>query len=136
MRPLLHLLSIILVLPSVLLAAAFIILGRAIATKSLLGILWQLLADALWLFPWGILGAGATILLIAAGGFFAQTRRLAGLCVALLGLGSIVVLLTMILSHSDVSLSDVPFFVPGIVATGIGIWLAAIDGRNRLPSGT
>lgn len=135
MRPLLHLLSIVLVLPSVMLAAAFVILGRAIATQSLLGILGQLLADALWIVPWGALGAVASILLIATGGFFARTRRVAGLCVAVLGIGSIVIVVTMIMSHSHVSLGDLPFFTPGIVATCIGVWLGANDRSRELPSG-
>ena len=131
MRPLLHLFSILLVLPSVLLAAAFVILGRAIATQSLLGILLQLLDDALFLVPWGLLAALAVLLLIASGGFFAQTRRAAGLCVAVLGVGSIVVSLAMILSHSRMSLGQLTFFIPGAVASCIGIWLAAGDRIGR-----
>ena len=68
MRSLLHLLSVILVLPSVALASAFIILGRAIATQTLFGVIGQLLSDALWLIPWGLLAGFAAVLLIAGGG--------------------------------------------------------------------
>jgi len=127
MRPLLHLLSIVLVLPSVLLASAFIILGRAIAARSLLGVLGQLLADALWLIPWGLIAACIVILLIAAGGFYVQTRRLAGFCVALLGVGSTVVVLTFTVSHSNFSVGQLPFFVPAGVASCIGFWFAVIE---------
>lgn len=136
MRPLLHLLSIFLVLPSVLLAAAFVILGRAIAAQSLPGILLQLLADALFVFPWGLLAALVTLLLIASGGFFAQTRRAAGLFVALLGIGSFVVVLATILGHSRISVDDLPFFIPGIVATCLGLWIALGDrtGRGTAPA--
>jgi hypothetical protein len=129
-RPLLHLLSIILVLPSVVLASAFIILGRAIATQSLLGVFGQLLADAVWLIPWGLLAACAIVLLVALGGFFVQTRRLAGLCVATLGIGSTVVLLVLTISHSNASLGQLPFLLLGIVSSGIGLWLAFIE-RSR-----
>lgn len=134
MRPLLHLVSIVLVLPSVLLAAAFVILGRAIATRSLLGLLGQLLTDALWIVPWGALAAVTAIVLIATGGFFVQTRRFAGLCVALLGLASIVVVLSLMMTHSRVSVSDLPFFIPGVIAIGIGLWLGVVDRNGRLPS--
>ena len=106
---------------------AFVILGRAIAAQSLPGILLQLLADALFVFPWGLLAALVTLLLIASGGFFAQTRRAAGLFVALLGIGSFVVVLATILGHSRISVDDLPFFIPGIVATCIGLWIALGD---------
>jgi hypothetical protein len=134
-RPLLHLVSIFLVLPSVVLAAAFIMLGRAIAAQSLPGILWQLLTDVLFVFPWGMLGALLALLLIAAGGFVAQTRRVAGLCVAVLGIGSIAVLLTTILGYSRITLDQLPFFIPGVVASCIGLWFAAGDrnGRSAVP---
>jgi hypothetical protein len=130
-RPLLHLLSIILVLPSVILASAFIILGRAIAKQSLLGVFGQLLADAVWLIPWGLLAACTAILLIALGGFFVQTRRMAGLCVAILGISSIVILIILTTSHSHASLGELPFFIPAVVASCIGLWLAFIERRDQ-----
>ena len=126
MRPLLHLLSIILVLPSVILACGFIILGRAIATQSLLGVLGQLLADAAWIVPWGLLGACTAVLLLALGGFFAKTRRLAGLCVAVLGIGSAAIVLALTISHSNASLGQLTFFVPAAVASCIGLWFAVV----------
>ena len=131
MRPLLHLVSLLLVVPGVLLAVAFIILGRAIATQSLLGLLGQLLADALWLVPWGVLAFGTTLLLIAVGGFFAQTRRFAGLCVAVLGIASVVVVLSMTIRHSNFSWDELPFYIPAVVASAIGLWLGVVDGGDR-----
>jgi hypothetical protein len=127
MRPLLHLLSVVFVLPGALLAAAFIILGRAIATQSLLGILGQLLSDALWIVPWGALGGLAAILLVAIGGFFARTRRMAGLCVATVGVGSAAVVLFLTIRYSTFTPDQLTFFVPGILASCIGLWLAAFD---------
>jgi hypothetical protein len=129
-RPLLHLLSIILVLPGVILASAFIILGRAIAAQSLLGMFGQLLADAVWIIPWGLLAACTIVLLIGLGGFFIRTRRTAAICVAILGIGSMVVLLALT-SDSSASLESLTFFIPAVVASGIGLWLAFVDGRNQ-----
>lgn len=88
MRLLLHLLSVALLVPGALLAAAFIVLRRAIATQTLLGIVLELLADFLWLVPWGFLGSCAVVLSIALAGLFARTRWFAGLCVAILGLAA------------------------------------------------
>lgn len=131
MRSLLHLLSVILVLPSVALASAFIILGRAIATQTLFGVMGQLLSDALWLIPWGLLAGFATFLLIAVGGLFVQTRRIAGLCVAILGIGSLAISIALMLSHTKVMTGQLLFFVPAVAASSIGIWLACFDRRGQ-----
>lgn len=69
-----HVLSVIRVLPSVALASALIILGRAIATQSLLGVIGQLMHDAVWLIPWGLLVGVVAVLHIAVGGLMVQTR--------------------------------------------------------------
>ena len=74
MKVLLHLLSIILVLPSVVLASAFAILGHAIATGSLLGFLGDLLAVALWLVPWGLLAVLVALLALVLGGLWVRFR--------------------------------------------------------------
>jgi len=129
-RPLLHLLSIILVLPSVILASAFVILSRAIAAQSLLGMFGQLLADAVWLFPWGLLAAGTAILLLALGGFFVQTRRMAAACVAILGVGSVVCILAITVRNSNFSWDQLPFFIPAILASCIALWLASTEPRD------
>jgi hypothetical protein len=129
-RSLLHLLSVILVLPSVALTSAFIILGRAIATQSLLGVVGQLLSDAVWLIPWGLLAGFATVLLIAVGGLFVQTRRISGLCVAILGIGSIVIPIALIATHGTITTGQLLFFVPAVTACCIGIWLARFDHRG------
>ena len=131
MRSLLHLLSVMLVLPSVALASAFIILGRAIATQTLFGVIGQLLSDALWLIPWGLLAGFAAVLLIAVGGLFVQTRRIAGLCVAILGIGSMAISIAMIVSHSTFTTGQLLFFVPAVAASCIGIWLACFDRRGQ-----
>ena len=131
MRSLLHLLSVMLVLPSVALASAFIILGRAIATQTLFGVIGQLLSDAVWLIPWGLLVGFAVVLLIALGGLFAQTRRTAGLCVAIRGIGSLAISIALMLSHTKVMTGQLLFFVPAVAASSIGIWLACFDRRGQ-----
>jgi hypothetical protein len=127
LRPLLHLISVVLVLPILALASVFAILGRAIAAGSLLSLFDQLLADAAWLIPWGLLAACAVLLLVALGGLFVRTRWLAGLCVAILGIGSTVIVLVLTVGNSDPSLGELPFFVPGVVASSIGAWFAVTE---------
>ena len=131
MRPLLHLISVALVLPVLALASLFVVLGRAIAAGSALSFLDQLLAHAVLLIPWGLLAASAVLILIALGGLFVRTRWLAGLCVAILGLGSTVVVLVLTVGNSDSSLEELPFFIPGIVASSIGAWLALTERPGR-----
>src|SRR5437667_4313008 len=124
-RSILHLLSFILLLPSLVFACAFVFLGRAIAQHSLLGFFLQLLADASWLIQWGMLAAVAILVLVAAGGFSRRFRWLAGLLIALLALVSGVVVAG--LSSSPVTLSGALFFSPVLVSLGIGGWLAVSE---------
>ncbi len=127
LRPLLHLISVILVLPVLALASVFAILGRAIATGSLLSVFDQLLVDAAWLIAWGLLAACTALFLVALGGLFVRVRWLAGLCVAILGIGSTVIVLVLTVGNSDPSLGQLPFFVPGVVAASIGAWLTTTE---------
>jgi hypothetical protein len=134
MKPLLHLLSIILVLPGVALASAFAILGHAIATHSLLGFLGELLAVALWLVPWGLLAALAALLALVLGGLSVRYRWLAALCVAILAVGS-TVMVFVLTAHSDFSAGQLWFFVPGVISASVGLWLtvAEFPGNKSLP---
>jgi len=124
-RPVLHVLSVILLLPSLIFASAFVFMGHAIAQQSLLGLFLQLLADASWLVPWGLLAALAVVILIVAGGFSSRFRWLASLVIALLALVS--ALLVAGLSSSPVTLNGALFYIPGLVSLCIGGWLAASE---------
>ena len=124
MRPFLHVVSLLLVLPGLALALAFVILGRVIAAGSLLGMLDQVLTAAIWLVPWGLLAIFASLLAVAIGGLFVRTRWLAGLCVALLAVGSTLLLLVVTVGNGNFSADQVPFLGPGVIAGCIGTWLA------------
>jgi len=124
MRALLHLTSVVLMLPGVALAGMFLILGHAIATQSLIGFLGELLAAALWLIPWGLLAACSALLLLILGGLSPRYRWIAGVCVALLAVASTAVVLVLSASHTNLSAGQLLFFVPGLVAAAAGIWLA------------
>jgi hypothetical protein len=95
MRAVLHLLSFILLLPSLGLASGFLILGHAIAAGNLLQMLLRLLDDALWLASGGVFLVAALLLAVLIGGFFARTRYIAAAAVAVLALVSGIVLIAL-----------------------------------------
>lgn len=137
MRPVLHLLSVGLLVPGMVLAGAFMILGNAIATPSLLGFFGALLKMAVWMIPWGLLGVCAAFLILALGGMSARFRWLAGLCVALLATGSSALLLTLTIAHDNFSAAQLFFLVPAIVAASVGIWFAVSEwplGKSSSPT--
>lgn len=127
MRPFLHLISVLFLLPGVALAAAFLILGHAIATSSLLGFFGALLEIALWLIPWGILAAIAATLMLVVGGFSLRFRWLAGICVAAIAIGSSAVVIALSARPDNFSAGQLTFFLPALIAAGIGVWLAATE---------
>jgi hypothetical protein len=126
MKPLLHLLSVLLVLPGVALASAFVILGHAIATHSLLGFLGELLAVALWLVPWGLLATFAALLALVLAGLSARFRWLAALGVATLAITSSVVVFVLT-AHAGFSAGQLWFFVPAVISAFLGLWVAATE---------
>ena len=129
MRALLHLLSFILLLPSLGLASGFLILGHAIAGGNLLQMLWRLLNDALWLASGGVFLVAALLLAVLIGGFFARTRYIAAAAVAVLALVSGIVLIA--LGSEPFSGGRELFLLPGVVSLCIGGWLASKEWPSR-----
>ena len=128
MRPLLHAVSVLLMLPSLLLASGFLLLGHAISGATLFGFFDRALNDALWLMSWGVYAAIALFLAILTGGLFVQTRWLAASLVALLSLASAIVII--VLHSGSISFGQWLFLLPGFIALCIGAWLA-VDGWTQ-----
>lgn len=131
MRPLLYLLSLVLAIPGVGLAAAFLVLGSAISSKSLLGFLDVLLETAAWLLPWGLLACFMVLIALVIGGLSTRFRWLASSCVAILAIGSSIVVLTLTTVHHNFSPEQLYFFVPAIVSASLSIWLAVREWPRR-----
>src|SRR5207342_3319603 len=93
MRGALHLLCTLVLLPYLLLAAWFLILGDAISGGSLASFLTTLLSHALWLIPWGLLGFTAGIVAVAALGMIEGMRWLGGLCLFVLAGGCLFIVI-------------------------------------------
>src|ERR1700685_2892522 len=131
MRAFLHLVSVILLLPSLFLSIAVAMLSHAIAQKSLLDFFLELFKEAGDLLKWGLLVLIPLLVLIVGAGFSSRFRWLAGMVVGLLAILSAASLI--ILSSSPVALDNLAFFVPGFISLCIGAWLALTE-RPRIHS--
>lgn len=129
MRGALHVMGTLVLIPYVAFAAAFAMLGQAIARKSLFGFLDALLSQALWLMPWGLLGIIAAIVLVAGFGLSARLRWLGGVCLCLIAASCIAVL--VVVSTSPTVLSEMLFLSPCIGVMIFGAWLAVVEWRAR-----
>ena len=130
MRSLLHLVSFILLLPSLVLASGFLVLGHAIAGGNLLQIFLRLFNDALWLASGGVLVVAAVLLTVLIGGFFVRTRYLAAAAVAILALSSGILLIA--LGSNPFSGGRELFLLPGLVSLCVGGWLTSKEWPSRV----
>ena len=128
MRPLVYLLSFALMLPGLVLASGFILLGHAIAGGSLADFFMRLLSEAALLVDWGIVAALSFLLAILVCGLIGRTRRVAASCVAVLAAASGIVL---------IALGSHPFaegrwavLLPGVASLWMSGWLAVRDPRQ------
>ena len=126
MRPLLHVVSFLLMLPGLIFAAGFLLLGHAIAGGTLLEFFSRLLFHASWLVGGGLLVLGALLCAVLIGGLVARTRFLAASCVALLSITSAVALIALGTGGSLVLL-------PGLAALSASGWLAMKEGPRAAP---
>ena len=121
MRGALHVVATLALVPYLVLAAAFLILGHTIGAGSPWNMLDTLLAHALWIVPWGAIGFAVVILTIAVLGTRASTRRLGAFLVALLAAGALVVLVA--LGSGPLDAGQVLFLVPCLAALACAAWL-------------
>src|SRR6185369_13566567 len=127
MRGALHVLGTIVLLPYLLLAIAFALIGQAAASKSLGALLWTLLTQLTWIVPWGILGFVAGVILVAALGFSVRLRGLGYLCLSVLALASLLVI--VILPGGGVGFDGLVFLAPCIAVLVFSAWYGAAEWR-------
>src|SRR5262245_40883659 len=131
MRAALHLVATLLLVPYLVMAAAFLLADRVFASGSWGAMLDTLLAHAVWLIPWGIIGFGAFIILLAALGFSASSARLGAGIVCALAAGSLVVMLVVPTGPIDTGV--LLFLLPCIIIAGVSAWLTAAP-RQTAPA--
>ena len=129
MRGPLHVLATLTLVPYVLLAAGFVLLGQAISSGSLLSLLDTLLLQATWLVPWGVIGFPLLFLLLAALGLHSRSRWIAGLLLCLIACTCAAIILLM--STSAIGVGEVLFLSPCIAVMIFGGWLAVVERRAR-----
>lgn len=133
MRGAMHLLCTLVLLPYLALAAWFLILGDAIAGGSLASFLATLLAHALWLMPWGLLGLTAGIIGLATLGMIESVRWLGGLCLSVLAGGCLFIVIAG--NRTAIGSGELLFLLPCFAILVFGAWLALAELRVRRRGG-
>ena len=129
MREALHILGLLILIPYLLLAIAFLLLGQVIASKGWLSFFGTLIAQFTWIFPWGILGFVAVIGMVGALGLSAGSRLAGALCLCLLAASSLGVI--VFVTTSSIGLGELTFLLPCILVLVYGAWAAVVDWRSR-----
>ena len=127
LQPLCHLLSILLLLPSFLFAAACLVMKEA-TNRTLFYFIDVIISFVVAMYPWGTLVLLVCLALLVAAGFHSRWRRLAASTVAALVIASAVVM------HTIAGLPEKPddwiFFIPGILSLLIAGGLFMASGRK------
>jgi hypothetical protein len=124
MRGALHVLAVAVLLPYLVLAYAFLVLGHAISSGSLFGILDTLLTHFVWMIPWGIIGASFASVAIVLLGVIPGVRRLGALCLGVLAAAALAIIL--VVDTSPLDLGALLFLLPcfGVLAFAVWMWSA------------
>ncbi len=121
MRAVFHVLATIVVVPYVLLATGFLLLGQAINSGSILAFFDTLITQFVWIMPWGILGFVLGLLVLATLGLFPPTRWLAGLLLGLLAGSSLLIILFF---DRSLDSGKFLFLLPCLLVVLFATWLA------------
>ena len=132
-RSLLHVLSVLLLLPYLVLAILSVLLGQLIASGGLWAMLDALLTQFIWIVPWGLLGFVVGVLVLIGLGFGARTLWFAALATGLLATASLLVLL--LFPGRSVDGDDLLLLLPCVAALGLGFWICLAE-RGLTPGGT
>ena len=118
--PILHVLATLLIAPYAALAIVLLVFGHATAQRSLWGFIDTLFLHAAWIIPWGILGFGTGILVLAGLGIKRSTRTLASALLCALAIASPVIL--VVVSGSRLDEGAIVFLMPCIVVAMFSTW--------------
>jgi hypothetical protein len=125
-RALVLVLGTAVVVPYLLLAIAFLILGHAIRGGSLLAFFDTLLAHATWIVPWGAIGFVVGLVALAVLGIVPATRRIAAIVLAALATASFVTVVLM--DRSSMDAGAFFFLLPCIAVAAASAWIAKTEG--------
>ena len=129
MRAVLHVLATIVLLPYLLLAAAFVLLEQAIGDGTLGALLKTLFVQLTWLVPWGVLGFLVLVVILVALGLHPASRWLAGLVLCLAAVASIAIVIVKPAAPLD--MGGLIFLSPCMLVAAYGAWMAIDEGPLR-----
>jgi len=118
----LHVLATIVIVPYVVFACGIVILGHAISRRSLWSFFDTLLAHAVWIVPWGLIGFPCVMTVVALLGVIPRFRFLGAVCLALLAGASLAVI--VIGSTPSPDSSQWLFLAPCVFVLIVAVWLA------------
>ena len=129
MRGALHVLATIVLVPYIVLAFGFLVLGQAIATGSLLGFFETLLAHVAWLVPWGIIGFACGVCALAILGAMPRYRGLGALCLG--AIAAICLVVIVVVSSAHIGGPELLFLLPCAAVLALGASTAVSEHRAR-----
>ena len=126
MNAFLHTLATLAVVPYLLLAAAFLLIGDIARTRGLFALIDVVANHANWIFRWGIYGLLVFLVALVVAGCLPSLQRIGAVVLFLIALGSLDVICTL---HSTrMGLGEVTFLLPCIAVLGLSAWLFVREG--------
>jgi hypothetical protein len=129
MHGFLHVVATAVLAPYAALAAAFLVLGHAIAQRDLWSLVDTLLQHALWIMPWGLVGFALALVAIAVLGAVPHSRWIGAAILGALAAASLVVLVT--LESGPLDAGGIVFLLPAVAVLAYAAWLAIAETRAR-----
>jgi hypothetical protein len=127
MRVALYLLATLVLMPYMLLATGFMLLGHVLSGGTLLSLFDALLTAAVWLIPWGLLAFAIAFLALLALGLSDRLRWLGGLCLSLIACACTATILA--LGAAAIEPGQLLFMLPCVTIVIVGAWLAYAERR-------
>ena len=128
MNAFLHTLGTLVVLPDMLLAVAFLLIGDIARSRGMLALIDAVINHAHWIFRWEIYGLFVFLVALVVAGFLPSLQRICAAGLFLIAFGCLVVICTL---HSNrIGLGEVTFLLPCIAVLGMSAWQFV---RERTP---
>lgn len=121
MHALLHIIGTLVVLPYLLLAVAFLLIGDIARTRGLLAIIDTIANHANWILRWGLYGLPVIALAFMAFGLIPSLQRSCAAVLFLVALGSLGIICWL---HSGrLELGQIVFLLPCVAVIAMSAWL-------------
>lgn len=134
MHSILHVLGTLVVLPYLLLAAAFLLISDVARTRGLLEIITVVANHANWILRWGIYGLPIVMLALLVAGLIPSWQRGSAAVLFLVALGSLGVI--CLLHSGRLEFGHIVFLLPCVAVIAVSAWLFSRANVPRLGEAT